>query len=147
MSPLTKTSTLAEDADFVISLSADPAGAEAALRGLGYQQLGGTYRHDSNAFTVEFPPGPLGIGDDLDLSYDTVGRGDELLYIISRTDCVRDRLAAFYFFNDRSALKAAVGVAASGTIDLPKIERWSTAEDQASRFGEFRRSLEVPRHD
>jgi hypothetical protein len=73
------------DAHFVISLSADPAGAEAALRALGYQQLGGTYRHDSNAFTVEFPPGPLGIGDDLDVSYDTVRRGDELLYIISRT--------------------------------------------------------------
>ena len=50
---------------------------------------------------------------------------------------VRDRLASFYFFSDRSALAAAVGVARSGPIDLPTIRQWSSKEGEARRFAEF----------
>ncbi|HVR47324.1 MAG TPA: hypothetical protein VMT95_11915 [Candidatus Binatia bacterium] len=124
------------DADFVITFQSDPAGAGAAVRSLGYRDMGGTYRHDRNVFTLEFPPGPLAVGDDLIRSYETVTRGQEILYVLSRTDCVRDRLASFYFFADRSALAAAVAVAAR-PVDLALIERWSDREGHASRFAEF----------
>jgi hypothetical protein len=124
------------NADFVITFQSDPAGAGAAVRSLGYRDMGDTYRHDRNVFTLEFPPGPLAVGDDLIRSYETVTRGQEILYVLSRTDCVRDRLAFFYFFADRSALAAAVAVAAR-PVDLALIERWSNREGQASRFAEF----------
>lgn len=64
---------------------------------LGYRDIGGTYHHDKNLFTLEFPPGPLAIGGDIVRSYETVARDNEILYVLSRTDCVRDRLAAFFF--------------------------------------------------
>ena len=99
------------DADFIITFSSDPALAGKVLRELGYREIGGTYHHDINVFTVEFPPGPLSIDGDLVKAYDTVQRGSETLYVLSRTDCVRDRLASFYFFGDRSAVAAAVAVA------------------------------------
>ena len=93
-------------------------GAGDAMRALGYRELGGVYHHNANMFTVEFPPGPLAVGQDLVRSYETIGRSDELLHVLSRTDCVRDRLAAFYLFADRSALAAAIGVIRSGPVDL-----------------------------
>ncbi|MGA8473580.1 MAG: hypothetical protein WB681_00805 [Candidatus Cybelea sp.] len=129
------------DADFVVKFSMDRAHAADAIRDLGYRELGGTYHHETNPFTIEFPPGPLAIGDELVRSYDTIQRDDEALHVLSRTDCVRDRLASFYFFTDRSALAAAIAVARSGSVDFSKIERWSIKEGKASRFAEFREAV------
>lgn len=131
------------DADFIITFSSDTAGGGNALRELGYHEIGGTYHHDKNIFTVEFPPGPLAIGNDLVSSYDTVQRGSEILYVLSRTDCVRDRLASFFFYGDRSALAAAIAVEQSGQVNLSSIRRWSEKEGEASRFAEFYESLQV----
>jgi hypothetical protein len=64
-----------------------------------------------------------------------------MLYVLSRTDCVRDRLAAFYFFADRSALAAAIAVARGGRINLAKIDEWSVKEGHSERFAEFREAL------
>jgi hypothetical protein len=50
---------------------------------------------------------------------------------------VRDRLAAFYFFADRSALAAALGVIRSGPVDLQAVKRWSVSEGELARFKEF----------
>jgi hypothetical protein len=50
---------------------------------------------------------------------------------------VRDRLAAFYFFADRSALAAALGVIRSGPVDLRAVKRWSVSEGELARFNEF----------
>jgi hypothetical protein len=130
-----------QDADFVIRFSSNPARAGDAMRELGYRETGGTYYHEKNVFTVEFPPGPLAIGSDLVRAYDTVKRGSEVLHVITRTDCVRDRLAHFYFFSDRSALAAAVAVARSGVVDLAAIRRWSLGEREASHFEEFSQAL------
>ncbi len=130
------------DADFIIEFSADRARAALAIRDLGYREVGGTYDHETSPFTLEFPPGPLAIGDDLVRSYETINRGNEVLHVLSRTDSVRDRLAAFYFFSDRSALAAALGVARSGEVDLATVQRWSVKEGAATGFREFRESLE-----
>jgi hypothetical protein len=124
------------DADFIITFSSDTARAGTVLRELGYREIGGTYHRDINIFTIEFLPGPLAIGGDLVDSYETVQRDSEVLYVLSRKDCVRDRLASFYFFDDRSAL-AAIAVAQSGPMSLASIRRWSEKEGEASRFAEF----------
>lgn len=129
------------DADFIITFSSDTRRAGEAIRNLGYRDIGGTYHHDKNLFTLEFPPGPLAIGGDIVRSYETVARDNEILYVLSRTDCVRDRLAAFYFFSDRSALAAATAVAHGGAIDLASIRRWSLKEGESQRFSEFHETL------
>jgi hypothetical protein len=130
------------DADFVIEVSADRSRAGQAMRDLGYREIGGTYHHGANPFTVEFPPGPLAIGGDLVRSHETVRRGHEILHVLSRTDSLRDRLAAFYFHSDRSALAAAVGVARSGSVDLARVQRWSAKEGESAKFLEFREALD-----
>ncbi len=129
------------DADFVIQFSANRSHAGQAMRDLGYREIGGTYHHGSNPFTVEFPPGPLAIGGDLIRAHETVTRADEILHVLSRTDSVRDRLAAFYFYSDRSALAAAVGVARSGPVDLAAVQRWSAKEGEPAKFLEFREAV------
>jgi len=130
------------DADFVIMKSAKGDGATAALSELGFtQSQSGLYKHAESVFTLEFPAGPLGIGDDLIAAWDTIRRDGQVLYVITRTDSVRDRLSSFYYYSDRSALSAAVDVAKSGPIEMGIISAWSRREGQMPRFREFEERL------
>jgi hypothetical protein len=114
------------DADFIITVRAD--GGAQVLANLGYMQRGGTYEHRENAYTLEFPRGPLAVGDDLIQSWVTVRREEQVLHVLSRTDSVRDRLMWFYTSNDRTALHAAIGVAMSGSVNRDLIKEWSSRE-------------------
>jgi len=133
------------DADFILTMYRVREAGPAALEQLGFcvgeDQI---YRHERTKFTLEFPHGPLAIGAELIKRYETVRRDDQVLHIISRTDSVRDRLAAFFHWSDRSALVTALGVAESGDIDLAAIKAWSEREGEADKFREFSDRL---RHD
>jgi len=59
-----------------------------------------------------------------------------ILRIISPTDCVKDRLAGYYHWNDLQCLEQASLVAEAIKIDLEEIERWSKVE---GKLGEFKR--------
>ncbi|MBC5810837.1 MAG: hypothetical protein GIW95_08320 [Candidatus Eremiobacteraeota bacterium] len=124
------------DADFVITFGGD-ARAAATLAVLGYKEFGGIYRHARNRFTLDFPPGPLSIGSDLVEKYNTLTKSNLHLNVLNRTDCVRDRLCAYYFWNDLSSLTTAVDVALSGEIDRNTIVDWSRREGMAQRCTHF----------
>ena len=113
-----------------------------ALKELGYTELGGTYSHHANPFTLEFPLGPLAVGDDLISTWNTIERGDQVLHIVTPTDCVRDRLMWFYLQpTDRSSLVAAIGVAREQAIDIELIRSWSIREGFKDKFDEFAKHL------
>lgn len=68
------------DADFIITLSGENNAA--TMKSLGYSEKGGTYVHKSNGYTVEFPKGPLAIGDDLITTWETFRRDDGHLNVL-----------------------------------------------------------------
>lgn len=125
------------DADFMLQFERSDADGSKALEKLEYYHADGAYHHRENPYTIEFPKGPFGIGDDLIQSWDTVRRGEEMLHVIDRTDSVRDRLAGFYFWNDRQSLAVALAVARSGAIDTERIADWSKREGQTAKYREF----------
>jgi hypothetical protein len=125
------------DLDFVLTLRG--AGGEAALVSLGFSRKGDFYRHPHTHFLLEFPNGPLAVGDDLIKSWSTARRGDEVLYVLSPTDSCRDRLASFLFWNDFSGLEQALAVhhARANEVDLNVIEDWCRREGHSKKFGLF----------
>ena len=133
------------DADFVLTLEVDPKKIVEAMQSLDFRNVGGTWVHPRSVFTVEFPRGPLAVGGELINRHETVRRADgSVLHVLSPQDSVRDRLAHFIHWHDRTALRAAVGVAAAhrDRIAIPEIERWAQREEpQLERFGEFVRGL------
>lgn len=132
---------VSKDADFVLQGLVSQSALEAALGELGYSRKGAEYVHPDVKFTIEFPPGPLSIGGDLDIAPVklTVGRATTLG--LSATDSCRDRLAAFYHWNDRQSLALAVQIAQAQAVDLDVIRDWSTREGKQAEFGEFQRKL------
>jgi hypothetical protein len=63
------------------------------------------------------------------------------LKIISPTECVKDRLAGFYFWDDLQCLNQAVIVAQRNKIDIEEVGRWSKVENSIEKFEIFLKSL------
>jgi hypothetical protein len=66
------------------------------------------FKHPDTQYFVEFPPGPLTIGEEPVKRVDDIEFSTGLLRIISPTDCVKDRLAGYYHWGDRQSLFQAV---------------------------------------
>lgn len=107
----------------------------------GFTRDGDRYVHPATPFFVEFPRGPLAIGDDVEIKPVRLrlARGSTLA--LSATDACRDRLAAYYYWADRQSLRVAVDIARRRRIDLAAIERWSANEGQQEKFEDFRREV------
>ena len=95
---------------------------------------------DTDLF-VEFPAGPLAVGEEPVRRVDEMQLPTGILRILSPTDCVKDRLAAFYHWDDRQSLEQALMVAEDNTVDIDEIRRWSEREGKPERFHQFRDML------
>jgi len=108
------------------------------LAEIGFAEKGRYFVHPDTDFFLEFPSGPLSVGNEpvatvAELSFET-----GILRLLSPTDCVKDRLAAFYHWDDRQCLQQAVWVALERQVDWAEIERWSRQEGAGGKFGRFR---------
>jgi hypothetical protein len=91
---------------------------------------------------LEFSPGPLSVGREPVKEVVTLSFPTGELSIISPTDCVKDRLAAYYHWGDRQSLAQAILVAKDINVDLNELERWSIAEGKLSIFQEIKELFE-----
>jgi len=61
------------------------------------------------------------------------------------TDSVKDRLAAYYHWNDQQALEQAIMVAGSQKIDFHEVKRWSEKEGHIEKYRQFLKRLRSER--
>ena len=101
---------------------------------IGFLEEGRHFTHPNTQFLVEFLPGPLAIGEEPIKQIDEIQYSTGTLRIISPTDCVKDRLAAYYHWGDRQCLRQAIWVSQGNKIDLEEVRRWSLVEDQLDEF-------------
>ena len=133
------------DLDFVITFGGARAEFIGALSEIGFLQRSQHFEHLSSRFTLDFPKGPLMIGNDAIREWETNRRNGETLHVLSRTDSTCDRLAAFIHWNDRGSLQTACDVAASGPIDIDRVRAWSIREGGPEKFAEFERVRSLPK--
>lgn len=112
-----------------------------AMASIGFVRNADRYVHPATHYFVEFPRGPLAIGDDFNIKPVTLALGTGSTTALSATDACRDRLSAFYHWSDRQSLEVAVAIANRRPINLASIRRWSEKEGFLDKFGEFRRQL------
>lgn len=136
------TSGLYESRDLDFVASASQRELEQVLQRLGFvREAGRHFVHPTCPYTLEFPSWPPAIGGELVRTWGERSVGSLRIQILTPTQCVMDRLAAFYHWRDRQALEQALLVASQQTIDLAEIERWSTREGQAELFQVFAAGL------
>jgi hypothetical protein len=129
------------DLDFITVFGG--TGGAPVLEQLGFRREGHHYAHDESDFILEFPPGPLAIGDDDVTSWDTIRRDDQILHVLTATDSCRDRLASYLFWNDFSGLEQAIAIVAAkrAEVDLDAIRAWCERERQATKYELFAKRI------
>lgn len=135
------------DADFVLLAPCTTDELDRAMAKLGFARRKDRYVHPDLEFFVEFPRGPLGIGEDVQIRPVLQSRGTRKTLALSATDACRDRLAAFYHWNDRQSLAAAVSIAVANRVSLRKIREWSRMEGQQSLCREFLDTVHAARRE
>jgi hypothetical protein len=133
------------DLDYILLDAVSAARLDAAMKVAGFSRRGQAYTHPRSPYVVEFPPGPLAIGADLRVRPVPIRIGRTSVLALSPTDSCRDRLAAFYYWNDRQTLRAAVAIATRRRVDLRRIRAWSRREGFEEKLSVFLEEIERTR--
>ena len=129
------------DLDFILQEYESAQQVDEAMRSVGFTRRGNQYFHPEARFYVEFPPGPLSIAGDYEIEPIEIRIGARSVLGLSATDSCRDRLAAFFHWNDRPGLQAAVQIALRSKVDLERIREWSEGREPQHAFrSSWRRS-------
>ena len=111
------------------------------MTAIGFYEEGRYFRHPDSQFFVEFPPGPLTIGEEPVKQIVEKKLSTGILKVISPTDCVKDRLAAYYHWGDQQSLLQAIIVAQRNKINITEIRRWSLVEGKLPEFETIKNKL------
>lgn len=122
------------DLDFIENMSTKRNTLRSVLEEIGFSEENRYFVHPDTEFFIEFPPGPLSVGDEPVKHIITRKFSTGELQLISPTDSVKDRLAAYYHWRDKQSLEQAVLIAQNHRIDLHEVHRWSRHENKESEF-------------
>lgn len=111
------------------------------MESLGFAKRSRHWVHPRSAYWVEFPSGPVAIGDEVIHDFEELHSPVGLLRLLHPTECVMDRLSWFIHDADRQCLDQAVEVARRHPIKLKRIERWAAGEGPNGCIRSVRRSI------
>lgn len=134
-------SYVSRDLDFIEEGPVPRRQVKSVLAKIGFREKDRYFVHSETEFFVEFPTGPLTVGDERVHTVATRDTGVGRLRLLSPTDCVKDRLAAFFHWNDTMALEQALLVAKEQSIDVADLRRWANLEGQIDKLTVFEEAL------
>jgi len=132
---------VSRDLDFIEEGPVPRRQVKAALAEIGFEEKNRYFVHPETEFFVEFPTGPLTVGDERVHEVATRDTGAGRLRLLSPTDCVKDRLAAFFYWNDNIAFEQALLVTKTQPVDIADIRRWARMEGEADKLATFEEAL------
>ena len=103
-----------------------------------YQKSGRHFEHPKCRFFIEFLPPPVSIGNEIPV---TEFNHIKSLKLFTPSDCVKDRLSAYYHWNDPQSLDQALMVAKSQKINIKEIKKWSEKEGNIEKYYRFEKLL------
>lgn len=137
----TESEFISYDLDFVLMDSSHKKRIRKILEEMGFEPEGRHFCHRDTPFIVEFLSPPLSVGEEPVKKIQIIEKNERKLKLLSPTDCVKDRLAAYYHWNDRPSLEQAVLVSLAQSVDFKEIERWSSNEGMTEKYSTFLEEL------
>lgn len=118
------------DLDFVTSARLGVIAEAIAALGFYRVDRARQFEHPDSTWYLEFPPGPLGFGETTVSEQDTsaISTPFGMLRIITATQCVMDRLAAYTHWRDLQAYDQALMVARRQDVDWQALHGWARDE-------------------
>jgi len=109
---------------------------------IGFKRDGRLFRNQDCLFILDFPAPPVGIGKECPIKkFKNIKTGKGVIKMLSPTDSVKDRLAAYFYWNDPQSLEQAIMIAAIRKIDVKDIEKWVRNEGKSGEYGKIKKYL------
>ena len=106
------------------------------------QEAPNRFVNENCDFYIEFIAPPVAIGSEAPIKkYNKIKTKKGEITLFTPTDCVKDRLAAYYHWNDPQSLEQALLVARNQKINMRNIEFWSKKEGKIQEFRKFKELL------
>ena len=108
------------------------------LEKLGFMSTGGRlFQNPKCKFLIDFPAPPVSIGDGPVLKFNNLKTRFGVIQLLTPTDCVKDRLAAYFFWNDRQSLDQAIMVSKAKKVSFTDIKKWAEKQGEIEKYKEF----------
>jgi hypothetical protein len=117
------------DIDFVNVRFADRARIKRIIEEIGFKEVGRHFEHPDTEWFLEFPPGPLALGGKPIKDIESLKYPTGILRLISPTECVKDRLAHYIYWDDLQCLDQAFMVIEEHEVEIEEILSWAKKED------------------
>ena len=97
---------------------------------MGFTKSGRHWKHPNCLHLfVEFCSPPVSIGDDFHITTMEIKKNGTSIFILSPTDCVKDRMAGYIHWDAKECLDQAVLVLGNNkNIDFKELKRWYKSE-------------------
>lgn len=107
------------------------------MTSLGFEKKGRVFINKTVAYSVEFPPGLLTIGEEYQIKPVELKLKTGNLSLLSSTDSVKDRLTGYFYGDDAQCLEQAVLICQMNKVDMEEIRRWAKIENRPEKYKEF----------
>lgn len=112
-----------------------------SLAKLGFVHKGKYFVHPDCQFLVDFVASSVAIGEEIIRDFNKIKTKHGEFKLLTVEDCVKDRLASFFYWGDRQGLEQAVTVCLDHKISIKKIHHWAKMENQEKKFHQFEEEL------
>ncbi len=131
------------DLDFVVEQFLVRKGVvDSAMAELGFQRdKSRVYLHPECRYAIDFSPPPAAIGNQIVKDPAEFKAKTGIVRLLTPTQSVMDRLAAYYHFDDLQGLNQAVLIVSGHRVDLKKVAAWSESEGHVERHAVFLQRL------
>lgn len=113
------------------------------LEKIGFALQGRSFARKDCPYFIEFVNPPIAIGHELVKNFAQMKTVLGTLQLLMPTDCVKDRLAKYFYWNDYQGLEQAILVALKNEVDLNLLSQWASKEGFSEKFNDFRRELKA----
>ena len=117
---------------------------ENALTGLNFKRKDKTriFERKDCEYFLDFVQPPLAIGNAPVKQLSNIKTKNGIIKLLTPSDCVKDRLAAYFYWDDKQSMEQAILVAKTNTLDYKDIERWAKEELNLIKYKEFLKKID-----
>jgi len=111
------------------------------LKELGFKNTGSRlFENPKCRFLIDFPAPPVSVGDERPVAeFNYLNTQFGTICLLTPTDCIKDRLAAYFFWNDNQSFNQAVLVAKTNKISFHEIKKWAERLDELEKYEIFKK--------
>lgn len=108
-----------------------------ALLDIEFIEKAGYFQHPGCPWFVEFVSPPAAVGNEYVRDFGSIETRFGKVKLLRPVDSVKDRLGAFYHWNDRQGLEQAINICLEQDINLSEVEQWSFSEGYSGKYITF----------